>query len=115
MKKEQASLVTITDKANNHLSGIVVKNKVKGVSLSVDGGGCAGFNYKWNLLKEHPKDAEENDKIELNEGFLYIDPFITMYILGTQIDFIDDIAGSYLKIVNPNATSECGCGESFSV
>ena len=38
-----------------------------------------------------------------------------MYILGTQIDFIDDIAGSYLKIVNPNATSECGCGESFSV
>ena len=52
MKKEQASLVTITDKANNHLSGIVVKNKVKGVSLSVDGGGCAGFNYKWNILEE---------------------------------------------------------------
>ena len=115
MTKEQANVVTITDKANKHLSKIVIKNKVKGVSLSVDGGGCAGFNYKWDLLKEQPKTAEENDMINLNKGFLYIDPFVTMYILGTQIDFIDDIAGSYLKIVNPNAKSECGCGESFSV
>ena len=111
----KSDVITITDKANKHLSKIVIKNKVKGVSLSVDGGGCAGFNYKWDLLKEQPKTAEENDIINLNKVFLYIDPFVTMYILGTQIDFIDDIAGSYLKIVNPNATSECGCGESFSV
>ena len=107
--------VTITDKANKHLSKVIKENKVEGVALSVDGGGCAGFNYKWDLLKEHPKNAEENDMINLNKGFLYIDPFVTMYILGTQIDYISDIAGSYLKIVNPNATSECGCGESFSV
>ena len=107
--------VTITDKANKHLSKVIKENKVKGVALSVDGGGCAGFNYKWDLLKEHPKNAEENDMINLNKGFLYIDPFVTMYILGTQIDYISDIAGSYLKIVNPNATSQCGCGESFSV
>jgi iron-sulfur cluster assembly accessory protein len=108
------SVVTITQEANKHLSQTITDNKVKGVSLSVEGGGCAGFNYKWNLLKTYPDDIQESDVISLEKGFLHIDPIATMYILGTVIDFTKDIAGSYLKIVNPKATSQCGCGESFS-
>ena len=108
------SVVTITSEANKHLSQTITDNKVKGVSLSVEGGGCAGFNYKWNLLKTYPDDIQESDVISLEKGFLHIDPIATMYILGTVIDFTKDIAGSYLKIVNPKATSQCGCGESFS-
>ena len=108
------SVVTITQEANKHLSQTITDNKVKGVSLSVEGGGCAGFNYKWNLLNKYPDDVQESDVISLEKGFLHIDPMATMYILGTVIDFTKDIAGSYLKIVNPKATSQCGCGESFA-
>jgi len=108
------SVVTITQEANKHLSQTITDNKVKGVSLSVEGGGCAGFNYKWNLLNKYPDDVQESDVISLEKGFLHIDPIATMYILGTVIDFTKDIAGSYLKIVNPKATSKCGCGESFA-
>ncbi len=108
------SVVTITQEANKHLSQTILENKMKGVSLSVEGGGCAGFNYKWNLLNKYPDDVEENDIISLEKGFLHIDPMATMYILGTIIDFTKDVAGSYLKIVNPKATSQCGCGESFA-
>ena len=109
------NVITITKEADKHLSQIIIDNNVKGVILSVDGGGCAGFNYKWDLTKEKSKNMEDQDIIVLKTGFLYIDPMITMYILGSQIDFTSDIAGSYLKIVNPNATSQCGCGESFAV
>ena len=109
------NIITITKEADKHLSKIIIDNDVKGVILSMDGGGCAGFSYKWNLAKEKTDDMEKQDLILLDKGFLYVDPMMTMYIMGTQIDFTKDIAGSYLKIVNPNATSECGCGESFSV
>jgi len=108
------SVVTVTSEANKHLSQTIIDNKVEGVSLSVEGGGCAGFNYKWNLLKTYPDDVQESDIISLEKGFLHIDPIATMYILGTVIDFTKDVAGSYLKIVNPKATSQCGCGESFA-
>ena len=108
------SVVTITQEANKHLSQTILENKMKGVSLSVEGGGCAGFNYKWDLLNTYPDDVQESDVISLEKGFLHIDPMATMYILGTVIDFTKDIAGSYLKIVNPKATSQCGCGESFA-
>ena len=108
------SVVTITQEANKHLSQTILENKMKGISLSVEGGGCAGFNYKWNLLNTYPDDVQESDVISLEKGFLHIDPMATMYILGTVIDFTKDIAGSYLKIVNPKATSQCGCGESFA-
>jgi iron-sulfur cluster assembly accessory protein len=109
------NVVTVSKEADKHLSKIIIDNDVKGVLLSMDGGGCAGFSYKWDLAKEKTDDMEEQDLISLDKGFLHIDPMMTMYIVGTQIDFTKDIAGSYLKIVNPNATSECGCGESFSV
>jgi len=81
------SVVTITQEANKHLSQTILENKMKGISLSVEGGGCAGFNYKWNLLNTYPDDVQESDVISLEKGFLHIDPMATMYILGTVIDF----------------------------
>ena len=108
------SVVTVTPEANKHLSQTIIDNEVKGVSLSVEGGGCAGFNFKWNLINTYPDDIQESDIISLEKGFLHVDPIATMYILGTVIDFTKDVAGSYLKIVNPKATSQCGCGESFA-
>ena len=107
------ALITLTSKANEHLSGIL-KNSPdsQGVLLSVKGGGCSGFSYVWSLIEEETKAAE---KIPLETGSLFIDPLAIMFVTGTTIDYREDIAGSILKIENPNAKSLCGCGESFSV
>ncbi len=109
------SLVTITDTANDHLSGIVQEHSAKGVMLGVRGGGCAGFTYEWSVLDEIPDRFNPEDKLPLKQGQLCIQPEAVMFVLNTVIDFTSNVAGSYLKIVNPNATSQCGCGESFGV
>lgn len=74
------------------------------VSLSVKGGGCSGFQYVWNTTAESP--TVEN---------LVIDPMAEMFVLGCTIDYVNELGGSYLKVINPNATASCGCGESFSI
>ena len=82
--------------------------------LAVDGGGCAGLRYKWELIEED-KELEDRDKVNLDSGFLYIHPTATLSVMNTTIDYVTDIAGSSLRITNPNATSSCGCGESFAI
>lgn len=74
------------------------------VSLAVKGGGCAGFQYEWGQTDKEP-----------TVGNLWIDPLAEMFILGCTIDYVQELGGSYLKIINPNATANCGCGESFGV
>ena len=74
------------------------------VSLSVKGGGCSGFQYVWDTTAESP--TIEN---------LVIDPMAEMFVVGCTIDYVNELGGSYLKVINPNATASCGCGESFSI
>ena len=74
------------------------------VSLSVKGGGCSGFQYVWDTTAENP--TIEN---------LVIDPMAEMFVMGCTIDYVNELGGSYLKVINPNATASCGCGESFSI
>ena len=107
-------IVKITSAADKHLTNLILDKKVKGVMLAVDGGGCAGLRYKWELIKED-KELEDRDKVNLNSGFLYIHPTATLSVMNTTIDYVTDIAGSSLRITNPNATSSCGCGESFAI
>ena len=66
------SVVTVTPEANKHLSQTIIDNEVKGVSLSVEGGGCAGFSYKWNLIDTYPNDTQERDIVSLEKGFLQL-------------------------------------------
>ncbi len=108
-------MIEITQKANEHLSGIVGSSKdCEGVLLSVKGGGCAGFSYEWSLI-EQSTSKEECETIKLEQGTLYIDPLAVMYVLGSVVDYSKDVFGAILKIENPNVQSQCGCGESFSV
>ena len=93
-------LVTITDAASEYMKSVGNPN----VSLSVKGGGCAGFQYVWGVTDKEP--TLEN---------LYLDPMAEMFVFGCTIDYVKDIAGSYLTVINPNAKSSCGCGESFAV
>lgn len=79
--------------------------------LSVDGGGCAGFSYRFALGV-----AEEGDAIAVTDGVtLVVDPISLDLVAGSQVDFVEDLGGAAFKVTNPNAASGCGCGSSFSV
>ncbi|HZB70183.1 MAG TPA: iron-sulfur cluster assembly accessory protein [Sphingomicrobium sp.] len=79
--------------------------------LSVDGGGCAGFSYRF-LLGE----LEEGDSVTETSGVsLVIDPVSLELVAGSQVDYVEDLGGASFKVTNPNAASGCGCGSSFSV
>ena len=77
----------------------------------MQGGGCSGFTYR--LKFDNPK---ENDRILESHGVkIYVDAKSYLYLMGTIIDFVDELNQSGFKFVNPNAKRTCGCGESFSV
>ena len=79
--------------------------------LSVDGGGCAGFSYKFEL-----GEVEDDDATATTDGVtLVVDPVSLDLIDGSQVDYVEDLGGASFKVTNPNAASGCGCGSSFSV
>jgi len=80
--------------------------------VSVEGGGCSGFSYKFDLTN----DSNDDDIVLESEGSkVLIDPVSLMYMGGSVIDFVDDLMGQSFQIKNPNATASCGCGTSFSM
>ena len=101
--------VTLTESAREHLENLINTQGKAAVRLSMKGGGCAGFSYKWDMTDE----VDPTDEIvTLNNGKLAIDSASMMYVLGTTIDYKKEIFGSYLDIQNPNTKNSCGCGES---
>jgi len=93
-------MLTVTDNARNYLKKVGKPN----VSLAVKGGGCSGFQYEWGTTSEPP--TIEN---------LWLDPMAEMFVFGCTVDYVEELGGSYLKVLNPNAKAQCGCGESFGV
>tara|TARA_B100001564_G_C20126563_1_gene440331 strand:+ start:204 stop:521 length:318 start_codon:yes stop_codon:yes gene_type:complete len=88
------------------------KNKKKFFRISIDGGGCQGFSYKFDFDDK----ISENDKVlDFNEVKILIDSTSLEFINDAKLDFVEDMIGSYFKVSNPKATSTCGCGISFSV
>ena len=80
--------------------------------VSVEGGGCSGFSYKFDFAQE----ANADDTIiELDGAQVAIDEMSMEFLAGSEIDFSTELIGSAFKINNPNATAACGCGTSFSV
>ena len=80
--------------------------------ISVSGGGCSGFQYGFAL------DASDQDgdiKVEQDGVIVVIDGMSLLYMMGCEVDFIEDLTGSYFKVNNPNAASSCGCGNSFAI
>ena len=94
------NVISVTDKAREYLAQVGQPN----VYLSVKGGGCSGFTYVWEMSAE--KATVDN---------LVVDPMAEMFVLGCTIDYVTELGGSYLKVINPNATASCGCGESFAI
>ena len=106
-------ILKLTEDAKDYMIDICNNENKKYIHLSVVGGGCAGFSYKWNFVDS----LEDNDEVSLIEDNkkLVIDNISVMYLMGMQIDYKRDIFGSILHIDNPNVTSSCGCGESFNI
>ena len=102
-------MITLTEKARKYMKSVVLNGDY--VSLSVKGGGCSGLQYVWGLKYSHP-DVKWSDPID---NVLVVDPLAEMYIMGSEIDYVTELGGSYLTVKNPTSTSSCGCGESFGV
>jgi iron-sulfur cluster insertion protein len=83
----------------------------QGLRLRVVGGGCAGFQYDL-YFEDKPTDMDES--FESNGVAMFIDPLSYQYLDGTEIDYVEGAYGSGFKFGNPNVTSTCGCGSSFS-
>ena len=80
--------------------------------VSVSGGGCSGFQYSFALDDK----AEPDDiAIEKDGVTVVVDGMSLMYVLGSELDFVEDLTGSYFRMSNPNATASCGCGTSFAI
>lgn len=105
--------VALTDRAALRINEIV-KDEPTGTMLrvSVEGGGCSGFSYKFDLVKEKNTD----DLIIENQGaIVLVDELSLGFLNGSEIDFVDALIGASFQINNPNATASCGCGTSFSI
>ena len=108
---EQA--VSMTARAAERIAEIVKGDAgASMLRVSVDGGGCSGFSYKFDLVDEK---ADDDLVIESHGATVVIDQMSLMYMAGSEIDFVDELIGASFQIKNPNATASCGCGTSFSV
>ncbi len=104
--------IEVTENAQNHISKILVSENSQFFRITVLGGGCAGFQYKFDFSKK----ANDNDMIfEYNKVRVLIDKNSIELIKGSKIDYVNELIGSSFKITNPQAASSCGCGTSFSM
>jgi len=80
--------------------------------LSVDGGGCAGFQYRFELAEA----VADDDAVTREDGVtLVVDPISLDLVRGATVDFVESLGGAAFQVANPNAASGCGCGTSFSI
>ena len=105
--------VVVTERAAQRI-GEILRREPAGTMLrvSVEGGGCSGFQYKFDT--EQSK-ADDDIVIEKSGATVLIDPTSLNYMAGSEIDFVDDLIGQSFKVNNPKATASCGCGTSFAL
>jgi iron-sulfur cluster assembly accessory protein len=106
--------VTISDAAARRIASIIGKDPAKNaMRVSVEGGGCSGFSYKFDLVDDTPQ--ADDLVFEKGNAKVLIDQLSLVYMDGSEIDFIDNLMGQSFQIRNPNAVASCGCGTSFSI
>jgi iron-sulfur cluster assembly accessory protein len=103
--------ITVSERAARRI-GEILKTEGDGAMLriSVEGGGCSGFQYKFDV--DH---ARAEDVIAREGAVVLVDPASVPFLAGSEVDFVDDLIGASFRVVNPNATASCGCGTSFSI
>lgn len=113
MTIETASPVTVSAKAAKRIAEILkAESEPSMLRVAVTGGGCSGFQYNFTI-----DDTKMDDDLVIarDGATVLVDSLSLDFLKGSEIDFVDDLIGASFKIHNPNATSSCGCGTSFSV
>ena len=105
--------IILTSNAAKRVAAIALRQaKPAMLRLAVDGGGCAGFTYRFALADA----VEDGDAVARTDGVtLLVDPVSLDLVRGSAVDYVEDLGGAAFKVTNPNAASGCGCGSSFSV
>jgi iron-sulfur cluster assembly accessory protein len=105
--------ITVTERAARKI-GEILRREPPGTMLrvSVEGGGCSGFQYKFDMDRTQ---ASDDLVIERDGATVLIDQVSVGYLAGSEIDFVDDLIGASFRVNNPQATASCGCGTSFSI
>lgn len=105
--------VVLTAAAAARIKSVVATEPAgAGLRVAVEGGGCSGFQYQIDVARAP---ASDDLVIERDGARLFVDPVSLPYLLGSEVDWVDELIGASFKVKNPNATSSCGCGVSFSV
>ena len=106
-------MIEITDAVYDKLKALIADeddSSIVGLRIFVQGGGCSGFQYGFRFADE----IEDGDAVFEQDGVkVVVDPMSMMYLDGASIDYVKDITGEQFAIKNPNATTKCGCGNSF--
>ncbi|MCS6878756.1 MAG: iron-sulfur cluster insertion protein ErpA [Geminicoccaceae bacterium] len=106
--------IRVTEAAARRIKELVAREGRPNLKLrlAVAGGGCSGFRYEFSLDdRSFPDDV----LVRKDGAEVAIDGLSLMYLLGAELDFVDDLTGAYFRVSNPNATSSCGCGNSFAI
>jgi iron-sulfur cluster insertion protein len=110
----QTTAFTISDSASKRITHLVSQEKENKqyLRVAIVSGGCSGMQYTFNL--DHTVNPEDTI-IEKNGAKVIIDDVSLEILKGSELDYIEEMIGSYFSIKNPNASSSCGCGSSFSI
>jgi iron-sulfur cluster assembly accessory protein len=108
-----AEALTLTQAAADRIGLIARKQERPAIlRLSVEGGGCSGFQYKFDLAEG----TEADDSVSETDGVkLVVDPVSLDLIAGSTVDYVESLGGAAFKVENPQAASGCGCGSSFGI
>lgn len=105
--------VIVTERAARKINEILGRETTPSVlRVSVEGGGCSGFQYKFDIDRAA---AADDLVIEREGAIIVVDPVSLQYMTGSKLDFVDDLLGASFKVENPKATASCGCGTSFTL
>ena len=110
----ETATITLTEKAKEKVKDIMADQpeEYAGLRIEVVGGGCSGYQYRMGFDKSY---SEEKDQILEFDGLkVLIDRSSLLHMEGAEVDYVDGLHGAGFKFNNPNVTSTCGCGESFS-
>jgi iron-sulfur cluster insertion protein len=104
----------VSERAARRISAIMASEGQPAAKLriTVSGGGCSGFQYGFAIDE---RDEDGDVLVEHDGAAVVIDGMSLLYMMGCEVDYVEDLTGSYFRVSNPNATASCGCGNSFAI
>jgi len=111
-------MITVTEAAKTRIMDLIIEENDPRIKLRIyiQGGGCAGFSYGFSFDSEQNDDDFPIDFVMHGRVYtLLLDSISSQYLVGSTVDFVEDLQGTRFTIDNPNAQTTCGCGSSFSV